>query len=219
MHIQYYGLSCVKLTTKPGGRGAADVTIVVNPFTRTKDLTPPQLGSADIIVAAAETSAYYSDAARGADAVAVTMPGEYAIKGVQIVGVDLPVSADTTPATAFIIESEGMKVAVVTATDTLPGARQFEEMNGAHVLIVAAGGNGVLSGSQAVDITRKIEPAFVIPVNCALLHNATTAPYASTDEFCDKIGTCPKETVPKVVLKAQDCADAAMHVVLMAPQK
>lgn len=217
MHIQYYGLSCVKLTTKPGGRGADDVTIVINPFTRTDDLTPPQLTNADIVIVSTDVPEYYSDAAKNTDILAITTPGEYAMHGAHMIGVGMLPGTTTVPATLHIIESEGLKVAIVTATDVMLNAKQFEEMNGTHILIVAVGGNGVFSGEQAVEIARKIEPSYVIPVHAALPGNKTTKDFSGTDVFCGKIGTCPKESVSKVVIKDKDCEDATTQVVLMIP--
>lgn len=222
MHIQYYGLSCVKLTTKPGGRGANDVTIVVNPFARTADLTPPQLANVDIVMAAGAGEMYYSDtaqkAAEAGDVISVTMPGEYAIHGTQIVGMGAAVTADGAPATFYVLESEGLKVSVITATDQMPSAKQFEEMNGTHILIIAIGGEGsVLDGMQAAEIAKKVEPSYVIPVHYALPKNKTTKSLATTEEFCGKIGKCPKEIVPKIVLKDKDCETATLEVVLMTP--
>ncbi len=215
MHIQYYGLSCVKLTTKSRGRGAEDVVIVVNPFTRSRDLTPPQLASADIIVAASQAPLYYSDVAQSAEAIFVTTPGEYAIKGVRMIGFGM--SQATVPATSYIIESENLKVVVITATNVMPTAKQFEEMNGAHIVIIAAGGGDVLTGDVAASITRKIEPAYVIPVHYKLPKNDTTKELDALDEFCEKIGACPKDSVQKIVIKDKDCVDKPTEVVLMAP--
>ncbi len=217
MHIQYYGLSCVKLTTKPGGRGAQDVTIIINPFARTGDLVPPQLASASIIIASADTPVYYSDVAKTTQALKVTMPGEYAMYGVRIIGMQAISNAMSVPATIYMIESEGLKVAVVSAVDTPLSAQHFEELGDAHILIIDAGGANVFSGDQAADIVRKIEPAYTIPVHTALPKYKATKNLDNVNAFCEKIGTCPKERVQKVVIKGKDCEDGATKVVLMAP--
>ncbi len=208
MHIQYYGLSCVKVTTKPGGRGAQDVAIVVNPFNRVNGLTPPQLAKANIVVTTKDAPTYCSESINGTDTVAITMPGEYAVYGTHIVGTAIASSdGNVAPATLYVIESEGLKVAILAGTNMTPSAQQFEEINGAHIMIIAVGADS-FDTDRATEIIRKVEPSYVLPL--------AMAPGA-VDALCNQVGTCPKESVQKVVLKEKDCDDTGTKVVLMAP--
>ncbi len=207
MHIQYYGLSCVKVTTKPGGRGAKDVTLIVNPFTRANELTPPQLAKADVIITTKDAPAYRSENIDSVNAVAITMPGEYAVCGTHIVGTALASDGDVAPATLYVVESEGLKVALLAGADVAPSAQQFEEINGAHIMMIAIGADS-FSVERAVEVIRKVEPLYVLPLAMAS---------GAVDALCDKIGTCPKETLQKIVLKEKDCGDTGMKVVRLAP--
>lgn len=221
MHIQSYGFSCLKITAKPEGRGGADVTIVINPFSsKVSTLRPPQMAAADIALMSATGDQYWSDLADKSAAIPVVMPGEYAIKGVQIVGVAVPDATEGLPtATAYTVAVEGVTLGVVAGHLGALGPKQFDELSAAQVLIVAAGGQDSIAPSVAADIVRKVEPQFVIPVHCAEPGVAATRDWEPPTALAGILGAPIIDAGGKWIVRDKDCAEAtAVSVVLLSAQ-
>ncbi len=213
MYIQYYGLGCVKMTVKPGGRGAEDVVIVVNPFTKKGDLRPPQLSNADIVMVSVQGEEYCSDAVVKSDAVVLDMPGEYAVRGVQAVGVAVPDTSGAQKVTMFVCQSEGLKVVIMAGLGGKLSSAQFDELTDVDVLVVPVGGDSVLGAETAAEIVRKVEPSFVVPVQFHVKGAAETTKYTSLDDFCAVLGNKPTEQLQKFNVKKADCEGVVNQIV------
>ncbi len=207
MHIQYYGFSCVKMTMKPGGRGSDDVVVVVNPFARDAGMTPPQMATAAAIIAAHERAPFFVTVP---GAIPVTMPGEYAIRGVQIVGVQ---HAPQVDATAYLVEAEGLRVAILTGASSSPQSRVMDECAGADIVIIGVGGgDDAMAPDAAAEVVRTLAPAHVIPV-----HTVPSQVDHAAKVFATALGTPIADDGQKVVIKQRDCTEGAMHVHILTP--
>jgi hypothetical protein len=118
MHITYHGLSCFKLIAKTAGRGSEDLTIIFAPYDKNFGLRPPQ-GNADMIIIPHQSPMFNNtDTVRGTPVI-VDRPGEFSVKGVNIVGKDAPadmrggVTRGNT--TIYIIDIEDMRIAYLGA--------------------------------------------------------------------------------------------------------
>ncbi len=219
MHIQYYGLSCLKLTTKPEGRGGEEVTIVVNPFERSDDLRPPQLGNVDLILLSRDDLAYSSRVIEKSSALILDMPGEYAVKGVQIVGLPGRDKDGLETVTVFVLETEGLRLAVSAGIADLPSQKQFDELSEIDILFLPVGGGEVLSAQKAAELVRKIEPAYVVPLHFALPSVKATKACVPLDDFCTEMGNCPSrnDSTNKVSIRQKDCEDKTNEILLLTP--
>lgn len=216
MIIQYYGLSCFKVTTKPEGRGGADVTIFFAPFDKSTGLRPPQ-GAADIVFISHRSPAFDNAASLKNNPQIFTMPGEYAIKGVSAIGVQAAADSDDGThrgmATLFTVESEGLTLCHLGALGTDLGAEQFDMIGDVDVLFVPIGDQEGITAKMAEKICRSIQPRIIIPMHYAL--KGTTEKLIKKDDFCSEIGSCPKETLPKLVLKKKDLEEKTMEVMIL----
>ena len=213
MHIQYYGLGCVKMTTKPGGRGAEDVVIVANPFARSGELRPPQLANVDIVMVSAAGDGYTSDAVAKSEAVVLDMPGEYAVRGIQAVGVAVPDTEGAARVTMFVCEVEGLKVVIMAGVGGKLSGAQFDELTDVDVLVMPVGGGDALGAEAAAEIVRKVEPSFVVPVQFRIDGASETAKYAPLADFCAVLGNNPTEMQVKFNVKKADCEGVVNQVV------
>lgn len=215
MNIQYYGHSCFKITTKPAGRATEDVTIFFDPFDKSVGLRPPQ-GQADIVfVSHQHTDHNNVDALKG-NPLVINTPGEYAIKGINAVGIET--FHDTTEGSekgknnVFTLDSEDLKVCHLGDLGTDLSSHQMEEMD-VDILFVPIGGKYTLDGEKAADLVRKIEPKIVIPMHYKI--NGSTMDIDTEKKFCSEMGNCPKEKISKINVKKKDLEGKSMEVILM----
>jgi len=84
MLIQYYGDTCFKITTKPGGRATDDTIILTNPIEKSSGFRPVQ-GQAEIVLLSHTID---QDALSGVknDPILFSTPGEYASHGLTLKG-------------------------------------------------------------------------------------------------------------------------------------
>jgi len=219
MIIQYYGHACFKLTTKPAGRGQEDVVIFVDPFEKSIGLRPPQ-GQADLVLVTHQHHDHNNVEALKGDPYIIDIPGEYSVKGVNIVGIksyhDKKEGAERGTNTIYVLEAEEMRICHMGDQGCAPTEKQLEEINGIDILMIPIGGRYTLDGVEAVDIIKKIEPSVVIPMHYKM--NGSTMDIDNEKKFCSEIGSCPKEIVPKVNIKKKDLEGKNMEVILMGTE-
>ena len=218
MTIQYYGLSCFKIITKPLGRATDDVVIFIDPFNKTTGLRSPY-GQATAVFVTYDSPAHNNITACKDVTVVVNSPGEYAIRGVSALGAvayaDDKNGAERGTTTIFVLESEGIKLAHLGALGSDLTPKHLELLGGTDILFLPVGNKEGLSPKQAKDIARQIEPEIVIPMHYKIA--GANIPLDDEKKFCSEIGNCPKETVTKLTVKQKDLEEKSMKIVLMSP--
>ncbi|MDO8240609.1 MAG: MBL fold metallo-hydrolase [Candidatus Moranbacteria bacterium] len=214
MNIQYYGHSCFKITTKPAGRGQEDVNAFIDPFDKTIGLRPPQ-GQADLVLVTHNHSDHNNVSALKGEPSIIDIPGEYSVKGINVVGFQSEhgPTKNPTPNTIFIIESEDIKICHLGDLGTDLTEKQLSEIDGVDILMIPVGGNFTIDAKKAIDIVRKLEPKIVIPMHYKM--NGTTSDIADEKQFCNEIGNCSENKVSKLNIKKKDLEEKNMEVVVM----
>lgn len=216
MQIQYYGLSCFKITTKPAGRATDDVAFFIDPFDKETGLRPPQ-GQADIVFVSHDHHDHNNTSAIKGSPVIINTPGEYAVKGINVVGIDAfhdsEEGASRGRSTIFIFEAEELKICHLGDLGSELTGKQLEEIDGVDVLFIPVGGKYTIDGKKAAEIVRKIEPAIVIPMHYNV--NGLTVNIEDEKSFCTEMGNCPKEKTAKLNIKKKDLEGKNMEVILM----
>lgn len=217
MQIQYYGHSCFKITTKPAGRATDDIIFFIDPFDKEIGLRPPQ-GHADVVFVTHQHHDHNNVAALKDNPVVIDAPGEYSVKGINVVGVDVPHDDQGGTVrgrvTAFIMETEDIKICHLSDLGGDLDGKQLEEIDGVDILMVPVGGNYTIDSKKAAELCRKIEPAIIIPIHYKV--NGSTMDIADETKFCDEIGMCPKELTAKLTIKKKDLEGKHMEVVRMS---
>jgi L-ascorbate metabolism protein UlaG (beta-lactamase superfamily) len=216
MIIQYYGHSCFKITTKPAGRATEDVVLFFDPFGKELGLRPPQ-GQADVVFVSHEHSDHNNIAAIKGAPVIIDAPGEYAVKGINVVGIDsfhdAEEGAHSGRSTIFILEAEDLKICHLGDLGSDLAGKQLEEIDGVDILFVPIGGTHTIDGKKAAELVHKIEPVLVIPMHYKLA--GTTEDINDEKKFCAEMGNCPKEKTAKLNVKKKDLEGKSMEVVIM----
>jgi L-ascorbate metabolism protein UlaG (beta-lactamase superfamily) len=216
MLIQYYGHSCFKIVTKPGGRATEDITLFFDPFDKEIGLKPPQ-GQADVVFSSHRHRNHNNTGALKGDPVVIETPGEYAVKGINIVGIDSfhdnVEGAEKGRSTIFILEAEEFKICHLGDLGSDLSGKQLEEIDGVDILFIPVGGKFTIDGKKAAELIRKIEPVIVIPMHYKI--PGSNAEIEDESKFCNEMGNCPSEKVTKLNLKKKDLEDKKMEVILM----
>lgn len=216
MNIQYYGHSCFKITTKPGGRATEDVVVFIDPFEKSVGLKPP-FGQADVVFVSHGHTDHNNISSLKGDPVVINIPGEYAVKGINAVGIDTfhdkKEGAERGRNTLFVLESEDIKICHLGDLGELLTPKQIEILGQVDVLFIPVGGKYTLDGKEASELTRRIEPKIVIPMHYKM--KETTLDISDEKDFCKEIGNCPSEKVSRINFKKKDIDEKISEVVLM----
>jgi len=214
MNIQYYGHSCFKISAKPAGRGQEEVVIFLDPFDKSIGLRPPQ-GQADLVLVSHDHADHNNVTALKGEPAVIDIPGEYAVKGVNIVGLASEHGLTKNPVinTIFILEAEDLKICHLGDLGTELSEKQLEEIDGVDLMMIPIGGKYTIDYKKAVEIIKKIEPAIIIP-----MHYKTAGSTIDLDDekkFCNEMGNCPASKVAKLNLKKKDLEGKSMEIILM----
>ena len=179
-------------------------------------LRPPQ-GQADVVfISHAHHDHNNIDALKG-DPVIIDTPGEYAVKGINVIGIDSfhddKEGTVRGHSTIFILEAEDLKICHLGDLGCDLSGKQLEEIDGVDILFIPVGGKYTIDGKKAAELVRKIEPIIVIPMHYKV--TGSNIDIADEKVFCSSIGSCPKEKTPKLTIKKKELEGRGMEVVLM----
>jgi L-ascorbate metabolism protein UlaG (beta-lactamase superfamily) len=215
MNIQYYGDYCFKISTKPAGRATDDVIIWTDPLEKGSGLRAPQ-GEADIVFLTHGDAIAARESLKGSPVV-LDAPGEYAAKGIAALGFpsfrDGQGGAERGQNSIFVFESEDIHVCFLGAVGHDLSPELLDKLNGVDILFIPVGGSDTLSAKVAAEMVRKIEPNIVIPMHYRI--PGLTLPLDTEKAFCEAIGSCPKETLPRLNIKKKDLEEKMLEVVLL----
>lgn len=206
MHIQYFGLSSFKISTK-------EATIITDPFHKDSGLQPPR-GNAEILILSEKTNKLYSaHSGISGQHFDVTDPGGYDIKGVTIVG--KPIKQNDKYVTYYLIESEDISILNLTHLKNFdPKEDELEELGDIDILIIPVGGNTVLSASTASKLVNAIEPKIVIPSHYKM--PGLILDLDPKEKFIKEMGG-KAETLDKLTIKKKDLQEEGTKVIILEP--
>jgi L-ascorbate metabolism protein UlaG (beta-lactamase superfamily) len=206
MHIQYFGLSSFKITTK-------DATVIIDPFSKDSGLTPPR-GGADIVILSEKNNPLYS-ATSGitGEPFLIPDPGEYDLKGVTITGI--PVKQDEKYQIIFLIESEDIKIlSLGHIADFTIKQDELESLGSIDVVLLPVGGMGVFEPDQAAKVVNQVEASLVIPTHYQI--PGLTLKAGNVEKFVKEMGG-KAESSEKLILKKKDIPSEGTKVITLEP--
>ena len=163
MEINYFGLSCFRLTE----RGMT--TIVADPFDHTVIGYQPLKLKADIVTVSHDAPGHnFVKAVKGQQRV-ITGPGEYEIGGVFITAVQTGVKGKNAKNNKLnllcVVEYNGVSVAHLGDLNRVPSQTEVEALGTVNVALVPVGGGGGLNAAKAAEVISLLEPGIVIPMH------------------------------------------------------
>src|SRR5579859_1807548 len=224
MTIQYYGVSCFKITTKVGNE---EVSIVTDPYSEKVGKLPRNL-AASILTISRKTHEHHNnkDAVAGLSPEAsakgegqpflIPDPGEYEVKGIPIYGIpakhELKESKDYHRNTMFHFIIEDMHVVHLGGAQESLTDEQLAQLGEVDVLMIPVGGGDVLDAAKAADLVSRMEPRIVIPMHYKMAGLELKA--ASPDAFVKELGLKAEET-DKLKIAKKDLPQEDTHLVVM----
>lgn len=148
MVINWYGEGSFKVQS-------GSVAIMTDPFEAGTGLNVPRF-KADIVLKTGAPAAYVSE--KDAQGKNIIGPGEYEVKGVEVMGFGAGLGA------VYAVKTEDMKLAFLGGLANAElSADALEALSGAEILFVPAGGAPYIEPADAAKLIKKLEPKIVIP--------------------------------------------------------
>jgi L-ascorbate metabolism protein UlaG (beta-lactamase superfamily) len=161
MEINWLGHSCFKIR----GRQAS---IVTDPY-------PPNLGyslgkpTADIVTISHQHPSHNYHQGVAGEPRLITVPGEYEIKGVLIIGIatfhDAEGGQKRGKNTIYVMDVDGVAICHLGDLGHVLTAEQVEEIDDVDVLLLPVGGASTIDASMAAEVIRQLEPKVVVPMH------------------------------------------------------
>lgn len=207
--IQYFGLSCFKITVKTP---AGEVSVVTDPFDPSRGAKLPRNLAAEVVTVSHDHLSHnFVDAVNGPKLL-VNGPGEFEVGGVFVYGIG---SGHGTkgPNTIYRIETREMTLAHLGDLGHALTDKELEQLENVDVLFVPVGNAGVSIGAKdAVAIVTQLEPRIVIPMHFRLPQFKESLEPA--EKFVKELGI-KAETVDKLKLTKKDLPQEETKVYIM----
>lgn len=197
---------------------AREATVLTDPVDRVTGYAM-QKQTADIVTLSHEHQGHVNLAAVKPEFQIVNGPGEYELHDVFITGIrtyhDTEKGAQRGYNTIYLIEMEGIITCHLGDLGHPLSEEQTEAISGCDVLLVPAGGGGVITPEQAADLIAQVEPKIVIPMQYATANGDKNL--GSLDPFVKRLGTEVSETLDKLTIRQSDLPET-MRLVVLAPE-
>jgi L-ascorbate metabolism protein UlaG (beta-lactamase superfamily) len=180
MELIWLGHSCFRIRSR-------EAAIVTDPCPKSTGYSVGRM-TADIVTVSSDHPDHSNLAAITGSPLVIAGPGEYESAYVLITGVSTAKGngRETVKNTAYVIETEGLRVCHLGGLNHVPTSEQVEEMSGVDLLLIPVGGGGALSPAQALETISLLEPKLVIPMNYAT--PAAKANLEPLDRFLREMG-------------------------------
>lgn len=217
MIITWAGQSCFKIQ-------GDKTTVVTDPFTKDYGLKVPRL-TGDVVTISHQHGDHNNiDAVKPAGEHApfvVSTPGEFEAQGAFIYGTpsyhDDAQGKEHGSNIIFRIELDGISIGHLGDLGHLLEKEQIEKLEGIDILMIPIGGTYTIDGKQATKVISQIEPRLVIPMHYNIKGLKLSKKIDDTKVFCDEIGVCPKEAIPKLKITKKELPQQDLQVVLLEP--
>lgn len=214
MVIQWYGQSCFKIQS-------GELVIVIDPFSKEIGLTPPRFKT-DIVMVTHSHLDHSNHESLSGDPVLVMGPGEYEIKGVNILGMqtfhDDQNGKERGVNTIYKIKIEDISLLHLGDFGEKEIRNEtLENIGEVDILMAPVGGKYTIDGEEAAKLIKRIEPKFVIPMHYKIT-GLKIKDLDSADNFLKETGATKTETQEKMVIKKKDISeDQKMKIVVLKP--
>ncbi len=226
MTISWYGEACFLLE-------AGGVRVLIEPPQKESGISPPRLKSDILIYSKPREKAVFADAESAT--FIIDGPGEYEVKGINILGVADPSTSSllgpegpSGPRTAeqvntiYNIEMDDVKIAHLGFLNNEPGDEALASLDDPDVVLVPVGGNSVLDAEGAMKLINNLEPSIAIPMLYDLKGLSAKGGSASggkpkrapISDFIKESGT-KDAPQPKLIVKKKDLAEEETKIVIL----
>lgn len=199
MTISWYGEACFLLE-------AGGIRILIEPPSKESGLAVPRLKS-DILISTKPLD-------NESEAFMINSPGEYEVKGVNILGIGDPSTSSGQVNVIYGIEIDEIKIAHLGFLNKEPDNEKLELLGEPDIIFVPVGGlkNELLDAEAAMKLINKIEPKIAIPMlydtKGLKIKRAPIADFIKESE-------AKESPVPKLNIKKKDLSEEETKIVIL----
>ena len=214
MTIQFFGVSCFKITTKIGNE---EVSLVTDPFSAKVGKLPRNLAG-DILAISRLAHEHHNniEAATGEHTFLIEYPGEYEVKGIPIYGIPADHEGKEPPHyhanTMFHFIVDDMHVVHLGGCSKPLTDEQLSQLGEVDVLMIPIGGGDVMGPVEAADLVSRMEPRVVIPMHYKM--EGIDLKAEGTEKFIKELGI-KGETMDKLKIMKKDLPAEDTKLILL----
>ncbi len=192
MDISWLGHSCFRL------RGS-HATVITDPYSPTLGYT---LGkpTARIVTVSHQHPGHSYVQGVGGEPKLVTVPGEYEVDNVLIIGIatfhDAEGGSKRGKNTVYLIEIDEVSVCHLGDLGHVLTTEQVEELGNVDVLLLPVGGVSTVNPPMAAEVVRQLEPKVVVPMHYKT--QAISWELEPVEKFLKEIGAKEVNSQPKL---------------------
>lgn len=209
MEIIWHGHAHFRIRGREG-------VVVTDPTLRKGNGSAPRT-TADVITISHAHPGHSQASVVGGQPKVLSGPGEYEVKGINIVGIPTFHDAERGKKhgknTAFLINLDDLVVCHLGDLGHIPTADQVDQIGEkVDILLVPVGGDGTIDATQAVEVISLIDPRIVIPMHFRV--GDLDPQLDPVDKFLREMGVTDIETQPKVTINRSGLPEATEVMVL-----
>ncbi len=166
MDIYWHGQAFFRLKGKVA-------TVAIDPFDpEFTGLKLPKDTQSDVVLMTHDHKDHSNSSAITGDPIQVSGPGEYDVKGVAIVGVevyhDSQNGAERGKNTVYNVEIDGLNIVHLGDLGHKLSEQQIQEIGSVDVLLIPVGGVYTIDAKVASEVVADLEPKIIIPMHYLL---------------------------------------------------
>lgn len=190
--------------------------VVTDPTLRKGNGSAPRT-TADVVTISHDHPGHSQAGVVGGQPKVLTGPGEYEVKGINIVGIptfhDAERGKKRGKNTAYLINLDELVVCHLGDLGQIPTAEQVDQIgDNVDVLLVPVGGGGTIDAAQAVEVISLIDPRVVIPMHYQV--GELDPQLDPVDRFLREMGVVDAEAQPRVSITRSGLPEATEVMVL-----
>lgn len=205
MELQYCGANCVRIITKKAAITIDDNLDALGLKSATK--------AGDIVLFTSKHNEPKAEVK-----LVIDQPGEYEVSDISIQGIAARGHMEEEgkhSATMFKAIADDITIAIIGHIFADLKDEQIEALGQVDIIVIPVGGTGyTLDGVDALKVIKKIEPRVIIPTHYADKSIKYEVPQIELAEALKGLAMEPKETLPKLKLKASELPIDSQLIVL-----
>ncbi len=189
MHLSWLGNTCVKIQSKPAEE---EISIIIDPYKPTMGDFPRNFSPSLALFSVGQKDA----TTLSQEPFIIDTLGEFDLKGVMINAFPGPDGV-----VIYKLVLEGINCVHLGKLTKKIDDETVEKLGKVDLLLIPAGGAGLLSAEDAAEVTSSLEPRIVIALNTLSDNNPKAEPISN---FIKAVGLKPEVTDKKIILKHKD---------------
>lgn len=198
MTISWYGEACFLIES--GG-----TRILIEPPQKESGINPPRLKS-DILVFSRQDTRYKIQDTKEDGVFVINGPGEYEIKGVNIIGINDGGNI------LYNLEIDGIKITHLGFLNKELDNDKLTLLNDPDIVLVPVGGGEILDAEKAMSVISQIEPRVAIPMLYDI--GGLKIKRAALKDFI-KESEAKEPPQPKFTIKKKDLVEEETKIVIL----